>query len=247
MQDFNNRKEFDYSRRRFDLWVDDLKRRNIYPLALDSYGEMTGFLTALELQANRGRIFISGSHPDSSLHDLCRFLGAELAFEGLAVISACGENIGEYVLAGALGEFARSGVNYQRLIEATPWMRLERGLPPELVQERREIIRRRLIGSCSICIFLSGSEGTLAEFKLALALKRFILPVGFSGGSAEVIAKDLLNTERAASSPATNKPHTVIEVVEDLLTGARNPPQANAKRIMASVRKVTERLADLSN
>lgn len=182
----------EYLSRKFDLWVKDLGERNIYTLIVEDYAEVPELLRAIEFKIRCKRVFVSGSQADDSLHDFCVTLGAELANRAYILISAYGKNVGEYVAAGAIGVLLRRGKPYEDYIELYPWAKVEAKFPDELVGGQRTIIRNKMIKSCGTCIFISGAKGTYEEFEIAKKWGKLLIPVGFTGGAATRICKELL-------------------------------------------------------
>lgn len=198
INDCESQADFEYSKRKQDLFINDLKRYNIKALLIDSYDEITKILKKIEIQINTNNIFISGSAATYGEWDkeeavlLVNTLSKVLIHQGYNIVSGFGLGIGSYVIAGALEEIycKNKTVNENRL--------LLRPFPQDIDDEvKRKVLwrkyRKDMIARTGISIFLFGNkinkentdielaDGLLEEFEISCELGNFVIPVGSTG------------------------------------------------------------------
>lgn len=194
--------EFEYRKRKQELWVQDLKRFNIKVILLDSYNEITGILQEIEKNYKQNKVFISGSANEYGIwknEDAKQFihkLSIELIKNDFNIISGFGLGVGSLVITGALEElcFGQKQIQDERLVL--------RPFPQEILTEhnREELwkdYRQDMINKAGISIFIFGNkivddnivnaQGVRQEFEIALSLNNKIIPVGATGFMAEEI------------------------------------------------------------
>jgi hypothetical protein len=200
-------KEGDYYCRRFDHWLADLHRYKIQPILIDGYEEVPTILEELNRRSHLTDVFISGSAAEFEplgkelFNELCRSLGARLIEAGFSVISGFGLGVGDMVTIGAMQSLGR---NDDDRLQLWPF--------PQDVPEGEDRAalwlryRERMISNAGTCIVLAGnklvsgtlvpSDGVRQEIEVALAQRKYVIPVGATG----YIAQELWEECRVAPS-----------------------------------------------
>lgn len=224
-----------YEQQKFSLWREELSRIGVESILVTDYSEVPQVLHALELCVSRSRVFVAGSHKDDTLSDFLEPLGAELLAAGFCIVSGAGTNGGEIIIRGAIKGVANCPIPGETPIEMYPfWSRTETGATVELLDERKTTIRKRIIRTCSLCIFISGRDGTYEEYSIARAFRRLVVPIGFTGGTARRIANELLKDEASLRDD-------IIRIIKDYLDAPPDLSQA-AKDIALRLKEVAGRL-----
>jgi Sir2- and TIR-associating SLOG family/SIR2-like domain len=199
------RRRFETEKIRQSLWVQDLKRYGIECIEVDEYEDIDAILRAVELRIAGRSAFVSGSlspaAPDDQLRrveDIAREVGRVIAEHKKRLISGFGLTVGSAAVSGALGVILReSAPNLERSLLLRPFPQ-EAPLGMDLTAFRTQY-REGMIQQAGICVFICGlkegpaggppvvAEGVLEEYENAKRLGRVVVPIGASGGAAEVI------------------------------------------------------------
>lgn len=193
------RAELAYDERRQALKARDLQRYGIETLLVESFGEITTLLQAIEQAYKQRCVFVSGSAHDFSafsedrLHDLCMQLGQRLVGEHCQLISGMGLHVGDSVVNGALVQL------YESKLAATDEHLFLRPFPRQLPpghdpDDFNRRYRYDLITKCGVAVFIAGtsrtspvSKGVMEEYEIAKRLQKVIIPIGATGFAAEHI------------------------------------------------------------
>ena len=200
--------EYQYTKRRQELFVGDLKRYGIQTVLLDSYRQVTEILALLHKLVHRKNVFVSGSADDfgplgkERLETLCRALGHTLIDRGKNLTSGFGSGVGGLVTLGAME------ATYKRVAGRVENRLTLRPFPQAAADptERAELWRRyreEMLVRAGAAIFVAGNklvngelqvaEGCLEEFEIARRLKRVIIPIGCSGHASAQIWEEVSN------------------------------------------------------
>lgn len=194
--------EFEYSQKKYDLFIEDLKRYRIKVLLIDEYSDITKILKAIEKKLFFKNIFISGSactyHPfeEKAVKDFIKLLSKKLIKEGYNIISGFGLGVGSEIIIGALEEIYMNNkkINNKRL--------LLRPFPQGIVDDknRKELwskYRKDMISQSGVSIFLFGNKkeedniilanGMQEEYEISKENKNILIPIGTTGYVAEKI------------------------------------------------------------
>lgn len=206
--DYNNdcrgEADYEYDKRKHELFVSDLKRYNIKALLIDDYSEITMILRDIEKCINRKNIFISGSaaeygeYDDKEASEFIQLLSKTLIKKGYNLISGFGLGVGSDVIIGALNEIYMNCriINKERL--------LLRPFPQGIEDEntRKKLwtqYREDMISRAGISIFIFGNkkdsksesiaiaDGVEAEYEIAKNHGNLIVPIGCTGYVAKKI------------------------------------------------------------
>lgn len=196
--------DYEYDKRKHELFVSDLKRYNIKALLIDDYSEITTILREIEKRINRKNIFISGSAAEYGEFDaidaseFIQSLSKALIENGYNLISGFGLGVGSDVIIGALNEIYMNCriINKERL--------LLRPFPQGIEDEntRKKLwtqYREDMISRAGISIFIFGNkkdsksesiviaDGVEAEYEIAKNHCNLIVPIGCTGYVAKKI------------------------------------------------------------
>lgn len=206
-KDYELDADYDYAKRRNDLFLEDLKRYRISALVIDDFSEITEILQEIERRLNQNNIFISGSAEEYGVftkeeaEGLIKLLSAKLIQDEFNIISGFGVGVGSAVITGALEEIYmhNTRINNQRLLlRPFPQGKEARAL---WQQYREDMISR-----AGISIYLFGNKkqddniveanGVKTEFDIAIEAKHIVIPVGCTGYMAQKLWEQInLNIE----------------------------------------------------
>ena len=196
--DYKDKAEYEYAQRKYDFFIEDLKRYNIKALLIDEYQEITEVLKEINRRLNYDNVFISGSaaeygdFTENEAIEYIKELSKALIQKHYNIISGFGLGVGSAVISGALEEIyiKCNAINDDRL--------LLRPFPQgtefkKLWQKYRE----DMISRAGISIFLFGNKveagnivtanGVLTEYEIAVEQGNLIVPIGCTGYAAKEI------------------------------------------------------------
>ena len=107
--------DYEYRKRKQELFVQDLLRFGIKSYMVDEFSEITDILKNVEKQYRRNTVFIAGAAHDYSPHDkdsaikFIHDLSQDVVKAGLKVVSGFGLGVGSAVITGALEHIYKSG------------------------------------------------------------------------------------------------------------------------------------------
>lgn len=206
--DYSDKADFEYAKRKHELFISDLKRYNIKALLIDDYAEITKILHEIEKRINQKNIFISGSaveygdFNEKEAAEFIQLLSTSLIKNGYNLISGFGFGVGSNVIIGALNEIYMNcrTINKERL--------LLRPFPQGIENEdsRNKLwtqYREDMISRAGISIFLFGNKkdsasgntvyasGVRCEYEIAKRHNNLIVPIGCTGYVAKEIWNDV--------------------------------------------------------
>jgi hypothetical protein len=191
-----NLAEFEYRKRKEQLFEGELLRVGIKVTYVDEFSEITDILKAVENRHKRRTIFISGAAHDYSpysRYESEKFvyeLSRSISKEGYRVVSGFGLGIGSAVITGVLEQTIMTGGrldNDQLVLRPFPQSQTGERQLKELWRE----YRHTMLAHAGIAIFVFGnklvdgnvvnSDGMLEEFRIARENGIFLIPVGMTG------------------------------------------------------------------
>jgi hypothetical protein len=239
--------DYDYSRRRQELRISDLKRYGIQTVMIDEYAEIGGILDKLNRRVHRKNVFVSGSAHDYApfgqprVEGLSRALGHAIIERGYKLTSGFGLGIGGWVILGsmeALYRDARGRVNERLTLRPFPQD------PPEGMSRAAMWTRYRqeMINHAGAAVFIAGNkmvdgnlvvaDGCLEEFEIAKANGRAPIPIGSTGHVAALIWQQV-NDDVARFYPGhVSDARAALQVL--------NAPDAVDEAIIEAVLKLVE-------
>lgn len=208
-ENYDNDDDYNYSRIKQELRVEDLLRYGIHAIELDSYSLITSILNQLEKLYLSNNIFISGSistptenwtinHAENFTFKLAQ----RLVTDQYKIISGFGLRIGSSVINGALYEINRA--KYKHIDEHLCILPFPQNIADS--DERKRFwtsYRNKMISLCGISVFIFGNKivngatkiasGMIEEFEISRLLDKIIIPVGSTGGASEEIFNKMFN------------------------------------------------------
>ena len=204
--DYEDRAEYEYAKRKHEFFVEDLKRYNIRALLIDEYSEITDILNEISKRLNQNNIFISGSakeygdYTEKDALELINILSQQLIAQDFNIISGFGLGVGSAVITGALQEIYmnKKRVNEDRL--------LLRPFPQGIIDDStRQTLwkkyREDMISRAGVSVFLFGNKlvdgkvvlanGMRSEYEIAVDMHNLIVPVGCTGYIAQEIWNEI--------------------------------------------------------
>ena len=208
--DYDNKADYEYDKRKHQLFVEDLKRYNIKVLLIDEYSDITEILKEIERRINSRNVFISGSAENYGLWSkedataFVHYLSKRLIQEGYNLISGFGLGVGSFVITGALEEIymKSKAINDDRLL-LRPF---PQGIENDETRTRLwTTYREDMISRAGISIFLFGNKidqktkdvilanGMQSEYQISKKKGTVIVPVGCTGFIAKQIWEEVNN------------------------------------------------------
>jgi len=208
-KDFKNNSVYQYARAKQELQVKDLKRYGIMGLLVEDYGQYTDVLRRIFYRYKLARVFISGSAaeytPWSELgaQQLIQAISQALIHGGFGIVSGFGLGVGPYVLNGILEELDHEGT---RLLDDRIVLRPFPIAISDVAERKRRwtAYREDMLTQAGIALFLFGNkknpagaispaDGMEEEFRLAVAKRLFVVPVGCTGTMAATLHQKVLD------------------------------------------------------
>lgn len=188
--------DFEYRRRKQELFIGDLKRFNIRTILVDEYSEITEILQKIERKHKQKNIFISGAAEEYGewernkselfVHNLSK----KLIENDYRIVSGFGLGIGSAVISGALNAIYSNPSKYSKdALILRPF--------PQNIQGREFWTQNRkdMIDYAGIAIFIFGnkikdgeitlSDGMREELEIARSNDLLLVPIGATGYISE--------------------------------------------------------------
>lgn len=204
--DYAARADYEYAKRKHELFINDLRRYNIQVLLIDEYEEITVILNEISRRLNRNHVFISGSaaeygeYSEIESMEFISLLSRRLIAADYNIISGFGLGVGNAVIAGALQEIYMNSrsINTDRLLlRPFPRGAVDAATKPVLWKKYRE----DMISRAGISIFLFGNkknsgkielaDGVRSEYGIAVEQHNLLVPVGATGYVAREIWEEV--------------------------------------------------------
>lgn len=207
--DFTKNADYQYARAKQDLQVKDLRRYGIMGLLVDDYAHYTAVLRRISYRYKLARVFISGSAAEYSpwseqeAHQLLRMLSRALVHEDFGIVSGFGLGVGPYVLNGILEELDHEGT--QLLDDRAVLRPFPIAISDAAERKRRwTAYREDMLRQAGIALFVFGNkknpaggislgDGMQEEFRLAVAKRLFVVPIGCTGSMAATFHKEVMD------------------------------------------------------
>jgi hypothetical protein len=195
---------------RHQLFVEDLKRYNIYCVGVDRHEETEEILADVEQRIALRAVFISGGLADGALlpeqaayvRAVARVVGGAVAASGKRLVSGYGPGIGDHVLSGMLGAgWLEASSNLDKRITVRPFPHgIRSGIDREAFNLR---YREDLVALAGACVVVCGirdkkgeagyesARGVHEEVRIARALGRLIIPIGATLGAAQELWEEM--------------------------------------------------------
>jgi len=200
--------DYEFDKRKQELFVEDLRRFGLQPVYVDTYEEITDILREIESIFKRKTVFISGSAEDYSAwtrnegQGFIHKLSGALIENGVRIVNGFGWGVGSAVINGALAKVYEEPEKYSRdqlIVRPFPQFPTGGKSLPELWADYRQ----DMISFAGIAIFVFGNkkdstgnqiieaDGVYKEFEIAKRQGLFLLPVFATGWMAQKIYDEL--------------------------------------------------------
>ena len=225
--------DFEYRKRKQELFIGDLKRFNIKTILVDDYNDITNILKEVEEKFKRKNIFISGAAYEYSswgreiaeqfIHDLSK----KLIENDYRIVSGFGLGVGSAVISGSLKAIYSNPTKYSKdELILIPFPQNSEG------KELWTQYRKDMIDYAGISIFIFGnklekgkivfSNGMKEEFQIAKEKNLLLLPIGATGYISEVFWNELKeqfkeNIIYNELGDKTKSPNEIIDLILEFL------------------------------
>jgi hypothetical protein len=224
-----SRAQFEYERKRFEYWVDDLGRYGISVYVVESFDQIDGLVEELANECNRlplgDSVYVNGSFGlresgRPRIETLCRRVGVLLADRDKRLVSGLGPVVGTSTLRGFIERLGERGVAMHGRLQVGSIRKDSQG------ESSR---RRKLLEQCGTWILIGGDKGTRADVEITRSLPGWLIPIPGTGGAADWAAHEILKEhkdtpeyrlvaelDRAKFSVATQSAKGIEAVIEIL-------------------------------
>jgi len=208
-RDFKKPTDFQYALAKQELQVKDLKRYGIMGLLVDDYAHYTDVIRRIAYRYKMARVFVSGSAAEYkpwdelSAQQFIQAVSRALMQKGFGVVSGFGLGVGPYVLNGILEQLDVEGT--RQLDDRVVLRPFPISISDATERKRRwTAYRQDMLGHAGVALFLFGNkigptggicpaDGMEEEFRIAVANRLFVVPVGCTGSTAAILHQRVLN------------------------------------------------------
>lgn len=192
--------DFAYKSRKYELFVNDLKRYNVTALLVDEYSQITEILHKVEQLYKIKTVFLSGSAHEfgamgkDSADEIVDNISRSLVRKDFKIVSGYGLGMGMRVINGAMEEI------YSRGTKATDEKIMVRPFPQSSAAMWDDY-RKDMISHAGIAIFMFGNKldggnvvlanGVRREFEIAVEKGAYVVPVGATGYMAKELWQEV--------------------------------------------------------
>jgi hypothetical protein len=229
--------DFDYSTRKQQLMIRELRRYGIQALLINEYSQITEILEEIEKRFRMRTVFISGSAEEYGgwdrveAQEFIHKLSKNIVSLGFRVVNGFGWGVGSAVINGALDAVYERPDRYsedQLIMKPFPQFKTGDKDLPALWEEYRQ----RMIKHAGIALFVFGNKldqdkkvilanGVKREFEIAVENGLIPIPVPATG----YIAGELFNEVSKDFKAYYSGHEDIIPLVEDL--SKRSPREAD--------------------
>lgn len=220
--DFTSEEEYKARFTQHTLWAKDLKRYGLQVVEIESYDEVPELLRKVERRVAAKRIWVSGSWPiehggeeASNIHALAEDVGRKIGESNRDLVTGAGILVGSASISGFLAALRNGGGwDLDRRLIARPFPQPLKDNSPN--DNDWTALRNELARQAGIVIFIGGSKffegalipakGVLEEFECAKESGAFLLPIGATGGAAQVISEELFSSDLITTGSGAQRP-----------------------------------------
>lgn len=196
----------DYSIKKQNLIINDLKRYGIKSLKIEKYSDITEILKEIEIRYKKQTVFISGSAETYEPYEKNEALGFVHKLSKLLIrneykiVNGFGWGIGSSIINGALEQIYENPKKHsESQLIMKPFPQFESGNKklPELWKEYRQ----NMISKCGVCIFIFGNkndegkiinaDGVIKEFEIARNNRCICIPIGITQHASKIIFEEI--------------------------------------------------------
>jgi len=201
--------DFQYCKCKQEHIIENLKNYGVQTVLVDDYSEITDILMQIQHNIREKNVFISGAceqrDMDQDYARYARVLAKWLTESGYKIHTGYGKNIGSEVVSGAFEACEKSKTkitefNGSVLIYPFPFQK------NSSIEEKKIIyseLRKNIVQKANYTIIINGtkrrlkespmeiSDGVLEEGRLSLQQGNIVIPIGVTGGAAQVIWQEI--------------------------------------------------------
>ena len=220
--------DFEYSTRKQQLMIGELKRYGIQALLIDEYSQITEILEEIENRFRMRTIFVSGSAEEYGAwnrleaQEFIHKLSKNIVSLGFRVVNGFGWGVGSAVINGALDAvYERPDKHSEDQLIMKPFPQFKTGDKdlPDLWEEYRQ----RMIKLAGIAVFIFGNKldkdknvvlanGVKREFEIAI--KNGLIPISVPGTG--FMAKEIYDEISKDFNAYYSGNEEIISIVEDI-------------------------------
>ena len=200
--------DYEFDKRKQELFVTDLTRFGLQPVYVESYEEITEILKEIEDIFKRKTVFISGSAEDyngktSDGQAFIHKLSSALITNNIRIVNGFGLGVGSAVINGALSKIYDQPERYSReQLIIRPFPQFPTGT--KTLNTLWSDYRNEMISFAGIAIFIFGNkidpdtgktidaQGVYKEYEIAKAKNLFLIPVASTGWMSAKIYAELI-------------------------------------------------------
>lgn len=205
-----------------DLWAKELRQNfGIETVLIKDRKDLVRILQNVVNNVILRNIVLCGSCENDSYENLCKGIGRMLmedASHAYNLYTCFAKGVGRSAIGGALEHFAETLPTDTLPYEKVRIWPVNKELSG-ITDEKLKIFREGMISDAGACIFVKGKEGTEIEWKIAKEKGKFCIPLGFTGGTAKKVWKDVCkNTDNYLKSYNLSKLHKaeIKKIIEEL-------------------------------
>lgn len=206
--EFASDDEYQYSKNRRELQIQDLLRYGIHAINIDSYSEIPTILKRISLYVNTKNIFIAGScrnYGDWDSKEAYRFmylLGYKLIEYGFSLHTGLIEGVGPQVANGALTAINKFDFQIDKHLRITTLPLID-GKSEHMEKKAKKMFQDNMISEAGIVIFIFGNNyyngklesslGVMGDYERAKEQNKFMIPIGSTGFASLDILNEMEN------------------------------------------------------
>lgn len=224
VSDFENEEIYNARFKQYQYWKNDLKRYGLTIVEVDEYTEIDEIISEISKAVSKHRVWVSGSWPEigevdakdsQNIFNLSCEVGRVVASQGRALVTGVGLVVGSGSISGFVEQLRNQGVwQLSDQLIARPFPQPLAGVLD--VKEQWSGLRKEMAEMAGTAVFIGGlkatnggtvvADGVLEEFNQCREHGVFLIPIGASGGAAEVIANQLLGSAIPTDGPFRQRP-----------------------------------------
>lgn len=173
--------QFEQKKKRFEMWILEMRRLGIYVLDIEKHEELTSILSDIKDKSKGVTLYFTGSHtPKTDIKNYASNLAKHCAQnEEIVFINGQSEGIGQAAISCIMDECIKMKYDITKRMQsyinpysANPAYSNNSDLLPELKK-----YRSKLMLSTQLALFFSGGMGTVAELEVANLNGCKVLPI----------------------------------------------------------------------
>lgn len=205
--------DYEYSQRKQDHHIEDLKQYGIQTVLVDNFSEITEILREVRHQISAKQVFISGAfEADESNKEFAKYareISKWLIENGYHIHTGYGKSVGAEIVAGAFDacEKSKTRINtFNRSVFLYPFPYIK-GMSDDERKSTYTELRKNAILKTHITIIINGtkkitkhstmtvSDGVVEEGHLSIDQGNVVIPISVTGGAANQLWTEIMSTK----------------------------------------------------